>query len=363
MMALLLESLGKIALLFVSGVSLAVMLAGFERLASPASVGRSGSPKATASAWTTGMLTVLFDACKLACKADSIPAHATRRMFVLAPIWALCCAFVLGCLIPLTAPLCTNVWHAPSTLACDRYISLQVWPHDSGLLLFVAVSLASAFSVAMAGWASRNNWALLASLRALFQTVAFAVPMGLSVLCVAVMTGTLDLFVLADAQGEWPWQWGIWGLPHLLAFVVMWMALVVGVPRNPVHLDDGRSEMVGCLVEYAGLRAAVFRWAELSRAVFSSALIVTVFFGGWRFPGLALATEWLPSLAVVALSWVGWMAKVALACGLQMLARGSVARPRPDQVLDLVWRRVMPLGVLALVAAAVWRVSSQGAWP
>lgn len=356
----LLAAVLQTALLLASGVGLAFVLAGLERRASPLVVGR---PHAAQSAFRPrGVLLAWLDACKLALKEDVVPAGAHRIPFVLAPVWALCSAFLLGALLPLAAPVCLR-WSSDGA-RCEADMAFTVLRVPDGLLVFVAVAVLSVFSLVMAGWSSRSRWALLSSLRAVFQSLAFAVPMGTGVLSVGLLAGSFDLTKLALAQGEWPWQWGVWGVPHGLAFLVVWMSLVLGAPRTPFHFDDGRSEVLSCLAEYSGLRAGLFRFAELVRAVFASAFVVTVFFGAWHFPGLRWLSHHLPSGLVVALSFAAWMLKVSLASAVQLAARGSVARPRPDQVLDLVWRRVLPLGLLALVSATAWTlIRGGGTWP
>lgn len=339
-------SLLKMLGVVVTGFGLALVLAALERRESPLLVSRGALLGSRGALRAKGLSLMFVDAVKLMFKGDLVPPQGYRGLFVVAPVWSLACALLLGATLPLAAPLRSNA----------QTVSMQVIATDDNLLLFVVISVSFVFGSAMAGWASRSKWALFSSLRHIFQTASYGVPIGLALLSLAVLTGTLDPAVHVAQQGEWPWQWRIWGVPHACAFFVMWTALALGAPRTPFSLDDGRSEVIGALAEYSGMRAGMFRLAELVRSVFGAGLVVTVFFGGWRFPGFAYVSAHLPSVVVVFFSWCAFCAKVALACAVQQVARGSVVRPRPDQVLDLVWRRLVPVGVLTLVLAVAWRL-------
>lgn len=353
----LLWSLLKMLFVVITGVGLSFVLAALERRESPLLVSRGALLGTRGALRAKGLSLVFVDAIKLIFKEDLVPPHGYRGLFVVAPLWALACALCLGATLPLSAPLCVgHLWQTVPPNTCPQALPLQVIEVDEGLLVFVVGSMLFVFGAAMAGWSSRSKWALFSSLRHIFQTASYGVPVGLALLSLAVLTGSLNPADYVAAQGQWPWQWSVFGLPHLLAFLVLWTALVVGAPRTPFSLDDGRGEVIGPLVEYSGMRAGLFRLAELVRSVFASALVVTVFFGAWHFPG----ERWLALNAVHALcvfvSWLAFAFKVALASSIQQIARGSVVRPRPDQILDLVWRRLVPLGVLTLIVALLWRV-------
>lgn len=350
----LLSSLTKMILVVATGVGLSLLLAALERRESPLLVSRGALLGSRGALRAKGFSFVFVDAIKLFFKQDLLPPAGYKALFVVGPVWALACALSLGATLPIGMPLCVDqLWTVDP--ACGNPVTLQVIESTEGLLLFVVGSTLFAFGAAMAGWASRSKWALLSSLRHIFQTASYGVPVGLGLLSLSVLAGTLDPAVLVAEQGDWPWQWGVWGVPHALSFLVMWTALVVGAPRTPFSLDDGRSEVIGALVEYSGMRAGLFRLAELTRSVFAAGLMVTVFFGGWKFPGLQQISGHFPNGAVVLLSWLSFCVKVAIACAVQQIARGSAVRPRPDQVLDLVWRRLVPLGVVTLVIAVSWR--------
>lgn len=348
-----LKMLGVVA----TGFGLSLLLAALERRESPLLVSRGALLGSRGALRAKGLSLMFVDAIKLAFKTDHVPPGGYRALFAIAPVWALACALCLGATLPLAAPLCFGQsLQTMSTTLCRDVVPMQVIATEDGLLLFVVISMLFVFGTAMAGWSSRSKWALFSSLRHIFQSASYGVPVGLGLLSLSVLTGTLDPAALVAAQGEWPWQWGVWGVPQICVFLVIWTALVVGAPRTPFSLDDGRSEVIGALVEYAGMRAGLFRLAELVRSVFAAGLVVTVFFGGWRFPGLAAIENHLPNVVVVFLSWLAFSSKVSVACAIQQVARGSVVRPRPDQVLDLVWRRLVPLGVLTLMLAVAWRV-------
>ncbi|MDX2022083.1 MAG: NADH-quinone oxidoreductase subunit H [Deltaproteobacteria bacterium] len=353
----LLWSLLKMIFVVITGVGLSFVLAALERRESPLLVSRGALLGTRGALRAKGLSLVFVDAIKLIFKEDLIPPQGYRGLFVVAPLWALACALCLGATLPLSAPVCLGqLWQTVPPNACPQALPMQVIEIDEGLVMFVVGSMLFVFGAAMAGWSSRSKWALFSGLRHIFQTASYGVPVGLALLSLAVLTGSLNPADYVAAQGQWPWQWAIWSVPHLLAFLVLWTALVVGAPRTPFSLDDGRGEVIGALVEYSGMRAGLFRLAELVRSVFASALVVTVFFGAWHFPGEGWLSTHAMHAIFVFVSWLSFAAKVALACSVQQVARGAVVRPRPDQILDLVWRRLVPLGVLTLAFALVWRV-------
>jgi NADH-quinone oxidoreductase subunit H len=165
---------------------------------------------------------------------------------------------------------------------------------------------------------------------------------------------------MVNAQGDWPWQWGLVNVdgvlvvPQVIAFVLFLTAAIAEAKRTPFDIPEGESEIVGYFVEYSGMRFGMFYLGEFVEIITSSAVIVTVFFGGWRFPGATyLAAHW-SNWTFVLISVAVWSLKVFLFCAFQLLIRWTLPRLRADQLLRLGWQRLLPVSIANIALAAGW---------
>jgi NADH-quinone oxidoreductase subunit H len=219
------------------------------------------------------------------------------------------------------------------------------------------------YGATLAGWASYNKWALMGGLRASSQMVSYEVTMGMAVLAMFLVYGTLEPGAMVAQQGGLPWDWGIFGIPQFIAFILFLTAAIAETKRTPFDIPEGEPEIIGYFVEYSGLRFGMFFLGEFIEIVFSSALMVTIFLGGWHLP-LPLGVEQqlsasLPNIVFVLLGFGWWLVKVFVFCSFQLLLRWSLPRFRPDQLMQLGWQRLLPISIANVLVAASWILITQ----
>jgi NADH-quinone oxidoreductase subunit H len=313
-----------------------------------------------------GILHFVADALKMIFKEDFVPARAHKLMFTLAPLLALIPVLIAFALIPFGPPVNFDRLGevlAPSAAPGGIPIGerMQVFAVEFGLLFYFAVASISNYGATLAGWASYNKWALLGGLRASSQMMAYEVSMGLAIMGMFLVAGTLE------PGGLVAWQvqntWGIVVQP--VAFLLFFTAAIAETKRAPFDLPEGEPEIVGYFVEYSGLRFGMFFLGEFIEVVFVGALITTVFLGGWDVPFLAYdgfhvhidslgihAMALLPHGIVVLIQVVVWTIKVIALCWLQLLIRWTLPRFRPDQLMGLGWKKLLPLSLVNIMVTA-----------
>jgi NADH-quinone oxidoreductase subunit H len=268
---------------------------------------------------------------------------------------------IASAIIPFGAPLCyghmTEVV-APGT--CVAPIELQAARLDAGLLFYFAIASLAVYGAALAGWASHNKWALMGGMRASSQMMSYEVTMGMAVMAMFLVYGTLEPGAMVNAQGDWPWQWGIVH-PQVIAFVLFLTSAIAESKRTPFDIPEGESEIVGYFVEYSGMRFGMFFLGEFVEIITSSAIMVTVFFGGWRFPAPTADGRACVERAVRAHQRRRvWSLKVFLFCAFQLLIRWSLPRFRADQLMRLGWQRLLPISIANVVWPRLGSVAQVG---
>jgi NADH-quinone oxidoreductase subunit H len=264
-----------------------------------------------------GWAQLVADGVKFVQKEDVTPAAADRSVFRLAPAVALVPYMVALAAIPLS----------PTWVAADL---------DAGLLFVLAASTVAVLGTLMAGWSSANKYALLGSMRAAAQLLAYELPLVLAAASVAMAAGTLSLIGIADA---WQWWWLIWQAPAAVIFLVSGLA---EVQRPPFDMPLADSELVvGPYTEYTGLRFALFLLAEYAGIVVLSALTAVLFLGGWHGP----FSDTLGPL------WT--LLKTGLIAFGVIWVRVAWPRLREDQLQRLAWGVLVPVGLAQLLLTAV----------
>jgi len=258
-----------------------------------------------------GVLQVVADMVKIFTKENWIPPFADKAVFIIAPAIIMITTLASFAVIPI----------APAILVSDL---------DIGLLFFLAMSSFAVYSVALAGWSSNNKYSLLGGIRAVGQMVSYEVFMGISLLGVVVMTGSLSLKDIVAAQR------GLWFVvPQFVGFLVFFIAGLAETRRLPFDLPEAESELVaGYHTEYSGFKFAMFYVGEYIGITLISMMIVTLFFGGWQGPVL-------PPIA-----W--FLLKTGVFLCLFILVRAALPRPRYDQLLAFGWKVMLPLALLNL---------------
>jgi NADH-quinone oxidoreductase subunit H len=298
--------------------------------------------------------TLVADPVKFLTKEDFIPPRGDKFLHTLAPCMALFPALVTFAVIPFGDVLVLG----------ERVINLQVANLNIGILYIFAMASLGVYGIVIGAWASNNKFSLLGGVRGSAQMISYEIAMGLAVIGILMVYGTLELQEIARAQGEllWGWlpQWGIFLQP--LAFLLFFTAAVAETKRVPFDLPEGESEIVaGYHVEYSGGKFLMFFAGEFAEIVTAAGLVTTLFFGGWQVPYLmrdGFHFPWggallLPQLAVVLLQVGAFTLKVVFFCWLQILLRWSVPRFRYDQVMRLGWKMLLPLALFNVIVTAV----------
>lgn len=259
-----------------------------------------------------GLFQLVADMIKMFFKEDWIPPFADRLIFVLAPMIAFCSFLIAFAIVPVT----------PDWGVADLNI---------GILFFLAIAGLAVYAVLFAGWSSNNKYSLLGSLRASAQTLSYEVFLGLSLMGVVAQTGSFNMRDIVEAQRD---LWFI--IPQFFGFITFAFAGVAVTHRHPFDQPEAEQELAdGYHIEYAGMKWGMFFVGEYIGIVLVSALLVTLFFGGWHGP-------WLPPVVWFAL-------KTGFFMMLFILLRASLPRPRYDQVMTFGWKVCLPLTLVNLL--------------
>ena len=309
-----------------------------------------------------GITHFVADAIKFMAKEDFVPPKAHKFLFMWAPIMAMAPALIVSAIVPFGAPLCWGqlLEKVGPDAVCSQPINLQIARLDAGLLFYFAISSLAVYGATLAGWASHNKWAMMGGLRASSQMMSYEVTMGMAVLGSFLVYGTLEpgaivaqqqhIFNLADLRHSW----GIFSQP--LGFILFLTAAIAETKRTPFDIPEGEPEIIGYFVEYSGLRFGMFFLGEFLEIVFSSAIMVTLFFGGWHWG--ATIDGWLashlPNVALAVVTFSMWaLLKVVPFCMFQLLIRWSLPRFRSDQLMRLGWQRLLPISIGNVVVTAL----------
>jgi NADH-quinone oxidoreductase subunit H len=283
-----------------------------------------------------GLLQPLADGIKLLLKEDIVPIKADRAVFLIAPVISVVAALVVLSVIP---------WGAGWATIANVNI---------GLLFVLAVSSVGVLGLVLAGWSSNSKYSLLGALRSSAQMVSYEIGMGLSIIGALMFARTLSMSGIIDAQQTDT----LWGLGYFLyqpLGVLVYLTSALGeTNRAPFDLPEAESELVaGYHTEYSGFRWALFFMAEYASMIVTAAVAVTVFFGGWYFPGLGLIKN--PTLYVI-LSVVIYALKIAALLYAYMWFRWTWPRYRYDQLMELGWKWMIPAGLANIVLTGIWYV-------
>jgi NADH-quinone oxidoreductase subunit H len=284
-----------------------------------------------------GWYQLIGDGLKFVQKEDIIPAKADRKVFALAPAIVVISTFLIFVVIPV----------GPGNMV--------VADLDVGIFYALAVSSLSVIGVLMAGWASANKFALLGSIRAAAQLIAYELPLLLAVVGVAIQAGSLNLQKIVEAQqtGE-IFGWGVIGNPFILTqfvgFLLFLIAAQAELSQTPFDMPVAESEIVGgYMVEYTGFRFLFFFIGEFGTAFAFSALAATLFLGGWSVPGVD--GVWAQVLGPVVL-----FAKMMFVAFLIFWVRFTYPRLREDQLQALAWKVLIPVGLALVLVTGLFKV-------
>ncbi len=296
-----------------------------------------------------GLFQPFADAIKMIFKEDFVPAFSRKFLHTLAPFLSFFFVAVAISAVPFGDDICI----------AGKTISLQIIDPDIGLLFVLAMLAMGIYGILIGGWASNSKFALLGGLRGAAQLVSYEVAMGLSLVGLIMVYPSLRMSAIVRAQGGLVFgflpAWGIFLQP--IGFLVFFCAALAETKRVPFDLPEGESEIIGFFAEYGGLKWGLFMMTDFMEIIIVSCLLTTLFFGGWQAPGLGPAgmhfpwggtwslAPWLVSLLQVAV----FNLKVLFFCWLQILIRWTFPRMRYDQLMDLGWKLLVPLGLLNIL--------------
>jgi NADH-quinone oxidoreductase subunit H len=363
--------------------ALAPVITWIERKQSAVMQDRIGANRADVAGITVlGLLHPLADVFKLLTKEDLVPTGANRFLHGLAPIIAAIPALIAFAVIPYGGVYSFD----------DYKLSLVAADPDWGLLYIFAIGSIATYGSVLAGWASNNNWSLLGGLRVSAQMISYEVTMGLSVVGVFMVFGTLKLTDMAIAQDHtlrllgfldvlfgipvpaWlAWirvpAWGVFYQP--LAFILFLAAIMAENKRPPFDMPEGESEIIaGYHLEYSGMRFGLFYMSEFIEIVVIGGLVATIFLGGWAVPFLSQETiigtisgafnrDFATALCMI-VHFATFMLKVIVMIWLQMALRWTLPRFRYDQVMDLCWKIILPLSIVNIFVTGAVLLLTKG---
>jgi NADH-quinone oxidoreductase subunit H len=286
-----------------------------------------------------GLLQPIADGVKLLLKEIIVPSGANKGLFVLGPILAIAPSLAAWAVVPFG----------------DGMVLADV---NAGLLFLLAITSMEVYGVIIAGWASNSKYPFLGSMRAAAQMVSYEVAMGFALICVLLVSASLNLSDIVAAQGTGrfadmglgflSWNW----LPLLPMFLVYIISGIAETNRAPFDVVEGESEIVaGHMIEYSGMTFALFFLAEYANMILVSILASVLFLGGWLSP-----VGFLPDSFV-------WLAlKTAFILLLFLWSRATFPRFRYDHIMRLGWKVFVPLTLVWVVVVAVWMMSPLSIW-
>ncbi len=284
-----------------------------------------------------GLLQTLADGIKLFFKEDLLPERADLPVFKLAPYLSIVPAFLAFAIVPVGGVV---------TVAGHTF-DLQVADPPIGILFLLAMSSISVYGVMLAGWSSGSKYPLLGSVRASAQMISYEAALGMTVTAVVLITGSLSTRAMVISQASHVWDWNIIRL-GVVPFVLFMVAITAELNRPPFDLVEAEQELVGGFnTEYSSIRFALFYLAEFMNTITMSAVVVTLFLGGPDGPGFHFLRWLWPIL------W--FIGKTLAFLFVYVWLRAALPRLRYDQLMDLGWKRLIPLslGWLLVVAAVL----------
>ena len=290
-----------------------------------------------------GLLQPLADGIKLIFKEEVVPATADKWVFILAPMLAAIPAIVVFAVIPLGGT--AYLFGLPVNLTLAPNLNV-------GVLYVLAITSISVYGIVLAGWASNSKYSMLGGMRSSAQMISYELAMGLSLVALVVVTGTLNMNAIVDQQ-KMVW---FFFLQPVGAFIFMITALAE-VNRAPFDMPEAEQELTaGYNTEYSGMKFALFYMAEYIKMSVISALAVTFFFGGYREPFPLFVTKAIPVLSVDNTPWLGpvyFALKVILLLIVQVWIRATLPRFRYDRLMKFGWMVLLPLSLAWVMVTAL----------
>jgi NADH-quinone oxidoreductase subunit H len=304
-----------------------------------------------------GILQPVADGIKLFFKEDITPAGANKAMFALAPMLTMVVSIIGFAVIPFGPNITLDIFG----LTIKPFVVADI---NIGVLYILAIASIGAYGIILGGWASNSKYSLLGGLRAAAQVISYELNVGLAIVGVLLLSGSLSLVEITEAQAGGFWHWFIWGArpdgffpihTQIFAFVVFIISAVAETNRIPFDLPEAESELVaGFFTEYSGMRFAFFVSAEYASMTLVSCVAASLFLGGWNapYPGTIFGYVGLEQLAWV--EHIAWFAaKVYFFLFLFIWIRATLPRLRYDQLMRFGWKVMLPIALANIVVTAI----------
>ncbi len=339
--AFLLQKIILITVILLGSLGIAMYATWAERKVAAAMQDRPGPNRAG----PFGLLQPLADGVKLFMKEEIIPSGSTRWIFVLGPCLAMLTATMTSAIIP---------WGPDIQLSNGGTIGLQVADINIGLLYIFGVLSLGVYGIMLGGWASNNKFSLLSSVRAASQAISYELAMGLSIIALLMMSGSLSLRTIVEQQhGFWAdgyFSWYFFKQP--LGFFIFLVCAFAELNRTPFDLAEAENELnMGYHQEYSSMKLGFYLFAEYINMFISSAVMATLYFGGYNFPFMdqvaamvGAGSVWMALICVVVL-----MIKIIAFILFIMAIRWTVPRFRYDQLMNLGWKSLIPLALVNML--------------
>ncbi|PRD52067.1 NADH-quinone oxidoreductase subunit NuoH [Sphingobacterium gobiense] len=286
-----------------------------------------------------GILQPLCDGGKFFFKEEIIPAGAHKPLFILGPTLAIITACISSAVIP---------WGQTLTIG-GREVVLQVADINVGVLYIFGVVALGVYGIMLGGWASNNKFSLMGAIRAASQSISYEIPMGLSIIALLMVTGTLSMGEIVAQQSGFV-NWNIWVQP--LGFLIFMVCAFAECNRVPFDLPECETELIGGYhTEYSSMKLGLYMFSEYINMFVSSALMAALYFGGYNFPfmyELGLSQNWITIIGVLV-----FFLKIFGFIFFFMWVRWTLPRFRYDQLMGLGWKILIPLAIANIVLTAV----------
>jgi NADH-quinone oxidoreductase subunit H len=302
-----------------------------------------------------GILQPLADGLKLFMKEEIIPNTSNKFLFVLGPCMAMLTAMMTSAVIPWGGQIHITLF------GLDRWVSLQIADINIGILYIFGVVSMGVYGIMIGGWASNNKFSLMAAMRGASQVISYELPMGLSLIALLMLTGSLKMSAIVAAQTD-SWYYVLY---QPLGFFIFLVCAFAECNRTPFDLPEAENELnFGYHQEYSSMKLGFYLFAEYINMFISSAVMVTLFWGGYDIPFVNdgelaknIGHNWLATLEALSM-----FIKVAIFIFTFMWVRWTIPRFRYDQLMNLGWKRLIPLALINMIITALLVLLKDNGW-
>lgn len=287
-----------------------------------------------------GIFQPLADGLKMLMKEEIVPQESSKWLFIMAPGLAIFTACIGTAVIP---------WGSDIHIG-SRVIPLQVTDINVGVLYIFGVVSLGVYGIMIGGWASNNKYSLLGAIRAASQNISYEIAMGLSIIALLLVTNSMSLKEIVE--GQHGWQWNVLYQP--LGFLIFIVCSFAETNRAPFDLPECETELIGGYhTEYSSMKLGFYLFAEYINMFVSSAVMATLYFGGYNYPGMDWVLQMAGPVIAPLIGTVVLFAKIFVFIFFFMWVRWTIPRFRYDQLMDLGWKVLMPLAIANVIITGI----------